>query len=185
MILRALVTVSVGVLLAGVARSAHGQAIVAQEPGAVITEPTHQAQAKTPPAGSHTTDSLRYDFGALRVETHWGDSKIVRGADGTALGTLGLFRSLDLEKVVGRSPVATAEARIYKINYRQGMLIGSIGAAAFLSGIVLSNKAANNASTPILIVAGGLATFWGGQHLNKAFTALSRSIWWYNRDLPR
>jgi hypothetical protein len=86
---------------------------------------------------------------------------------------------------VATSPVAASEARIYKINYRQGMIIGVIGSTAFLSGIVLSNKSANNASTPILIVAGGLATFWGGQHLNKAFTALSRSIWWYNRDLAR
>jgi hypothetical protein len=35
-------------------------------------------------------------------------------------------------------------------------------------------------------VAGGTVLMvYGGVQLNKALTALSRSIWWYNRDLQR
>jgi hypothetical protein len=104
---------------------------------------------------------------------------------GKVLGTLGLFRSLDIEQVVARSPVAASEARIYKINYRQGEIVGSIGVTAFIAGLFLSGNTHYNASTPILIIAGAAATLWGGQHLNTAFTALSRAVWWYNRDLPR
>jgi hypothetical protein len=41
---------------------------------------------------------------------------------------------------------------------------------------------ANNASTPIIIVAGAGAIGWGLQHINNGYAALSKALWWYNRD---
>ena len=145
-----------------------------------LREPTRAVRAPVSRA-----ELPAYDASALRVETHIAHSRVLQGAEGKELGKLGLFRSLDIEQVVSRSPVAAAEARVYKINYMQGQIAALAGVAALASGIVLSSNGANNASTPILIVGGGIATLWGAQHLNTAFRALSRSIWWYNRELPR
>jgi hypothetical protein len=35
------------------------------------------------------------------------------------------------------------------------------------------------------VAAGTFMIVYGGVQLNKAFSALARSIWWYNRDLGR
>jgi hypothetical protein len=43
----------------------------------------------------------------------------------------------------------------------------------------------SNAASPILIIGGVGAMGWGAQHLNTAVAALSRSLWYYNRDVAR
>ena len=130
-------------------------------------------------------DSTRYDGQALRYESYWGNARIIRGADGPLVGTAGWFRSFDVEKLVAGSAPARAEARVYKSNSFRASVVGSIGATAAVVGVALSANNSNNASTPILIIGGLGALAWGAQHLNIAFSALSRSLWWYNRDLGR
>lgn len=138
------------------------------------------------PAGAQSSDSTRgYDGLALRYESSWGSARIIRGADGPIVGTVGWFRSFDVEKLVAASPPALAEARVYKSNNFRGSVVGSLGAAAAVVGIVVAANNNNNASTPILIIGGFGAMAWGAQHLNTSFAALSRSLWWYNRDLAR
>lgn len=136
-------------------------------------------------ADAQSTDSTRrYEGEALRFESYWGNAKIIRGADGPVVGTAGWFRSFDVEQVVAASPAARAEARVFKTNNFRGSLVGSIGAVATVVGIVVASKG-SNAASPILIIGGVGAMGWGAQHLNKATAALSRSLWWYNRDLVR
>ena len=130
-------------------------------------------------------DSTRYDGQALRYESYWGSARIIRGADGPLVGTAGWFRSFDVEKLVATSAPARAEARVYRSNSFRASVVGSIGATAAVVGVALSANNSNNASTPILIIGGLGAMAWGAQHLNIAFSALSRSLWWYNRDLAR
>ena len=134
-------------------------------------------------AGAQRTDSARYDGQALRYESSWGNARIIRGADGPLVGTAGWFRSFDVERLVATSAPARAEARVYKTNVFRGSVIGSIGAAATAVGIVVTANGSSNASSPILIIGGVGAMLWGAQHFNIAFSALSRSLWWYNRDL--
>jgi hypothetical protein len=50
-------------------------------------------------------------------------------------------------------------------------------------GIVVASNNSNNASSPILIIAGVGGIGWGLQHINFSYGALSRALWWYNRDL--
>jgi len=41
-----------------------------------------------------------YETRALRIEGHHGDTRIVRGADGNVVGTIGIFRGINVEELV-------------------------------------------------------------------------------------
>jgi hypothetical protein len=138
------------------------------------------------PAGAQSSDSARaYNGQALRYESYWGNATIIRGADGPVVGTAGWFRSFDVEKLVAVSPSAQAEARRYNTNNFRGSIVGSIGAAATLIGVVVTANSSNNASSPILIIGGVGAMAWSAQQFKTASGALSRSLWFYNRDVAR
>ena len=135
-------------------------------------------------AEAQSADSTRRYDQALRFESSWGNAKIIRGADGPVVGTAGWFRGFDVEQVVAASPSARAEARVFKTNNFRGSVVGVVGAVATVVGVVVASKG-SNAASPILIIGGVGAMGWGARHLNKATAALSRSLWWYNRDLVR
>jgi len=90
-----------------------------------------------------------------------------------------------VEKVVAASPPARAEARVYKSNSFRASVVGTLGATTTVVGAVLAANGSNNAATPILIIGGVGAMVWGAQQFHTAFSALSRSLWWYNRDVVR
>ena len=138
------------------------------------------------PAAAQSNDSTRsYDGQALRYESYWGNARIIRGADGPVVGTAGWFRSFDVEKLVAPSPSALIEARRYNTNNFRGSVVGSIGAATTLIGILVTANSSNNASSPMLIIAGVGTMAWSAQHFRIAYSALSRSLWWYNRDVAQ
>jgi hypothetical protein len=140
----------------------------------------------TTTAGAQTNEpSHGYDGRALRYESYLGRGRIIRGADGPLIGTVGWFSSFDVEKLVATSPSARAEARVYKTNNLRGSVVTSIGAAATVIGVAVTANRSNNASSPILIIGGLGAVAWGAQHFRIAYSALSRSLWWYNRDVTR
>lgn len=139
--------------------------------------PTHN----TPERAVDSTHS--YDAQALRFESNWGNVRIIRGANGTVLGTAGWFRDFDVEKLLASSPQAAAEARVYRTNNFRGSVIGGIGALTTVTGILITANSRNDASSPVMIIGGMGAMVWGVQHLNKSYSALSRALWWYNRDL--
>jgi hypothetical protein len=137
-------------------------------------------------AGAQSRDSSRaYDSQALRYEASWGNARIIRGADGPLVGTAGWFRDFDVEKLVASSPGARAEARVYKSNSYRASIVAPIGALATLVGVVVTANGASNAASPMLIIAGVGAMAWSAQHFHIAASALSRSLWWYNRDQAR
>jgi hypothetical protein len=131
-------------------------------------------------------DSSRaYDTQALRFESRWGSADIIRGGKGPVVGTVGWFRDSGIEKLLESSPQAVIEAREFKSENFRGSLIGGLGAVTVVTGAIITSNSSNNASSPILIVAGAGAMFWGAQQLNRGFSALSRALWYYNRDLKR
>jgi hypothetical protein len=147
---------------------------------------TTGAVATITPARAQSNDSTRgYDGQALRFESSWGSGKVIRGADGPVIANIGWFRSFDVEKLVAASPPARAEASIYKTNNFRGSVVATVGAAAAAIGVMVATNSSNNASSPMLIIGGVGAMAWGAQHFNAAYSALSRSLWWYNRDLAR
>jgi len=132
------------------------------------------------------TDSAHsYDAHALRFESSWGTVRIIRGADGQLVGTGGWFRDIQLEKLVAGSPSALSQARLYEKNNFRGSLVGTVGAVTSAVGLVLTTNSSNSAASPALIIGGVGAMVWGFQHVNMSYSALSRALWWYNRDLPR
>ncbi|MFL5478451.1 MAG: hypothetical protein ACJ79X_05495 [Gemmatimonadaceae bacterium] len=136
--------------------------------------------------GSAAADSARAaDALPLRFETSWGSADIIRGADGPVLGTVGWFRGFDVEKLVESSPRAVTEARRFQTANFRGSLVSSIGAATVGIGILVAGSNANNASTPIIIIAGAGAIGWGLQHINTGYAALSKALWWYNQEQAR
>ena len=150
---------------------------------------TASVPAAPRPAGNAaelSTDSTRtYEASALRFETNWGTVSLIRGADGPVVGTLGWFRDFDLPQLLAASPSAVADARVFQANNFRGSVIRAIGATTALIGVVVAANNSNNAASPVLIIGGAGAMVWGVQHLSMSYSALSRALWWYNRDLKR
>jgi len=141
---------------------------------------TPAPSSRPPTAG----DSTRVpNTGALRYESSWGSADIIRGADGPVVGTVGWFRGFDVSKLVESSPRAVAEARNFQTNNFRGSLVSTLGTATMVIGVVVSANSSNNAASPILIIGGAGAIGWGLQHINIGYRALSKALWWYNKDL--
>jgi hypothetical protein len=139
--------------------------------------------ASIPVRGTIAPDSTRgYDTRALRFETNWGNVKIIRGAGDTVVGTSGWFRDYNLEKLLAASPRAVAQVRDYETQNFRGSLVGGLGALTTVIGVVIAANGSNDASSPILVIGGVSAIVWGAQHLSMSYSALSRAIWWFNRD---
>lgn len=131
-----------------------------------------------------TAQEGSYDENALRVDQHRGTISIVRGVSETVVVRIGAFRPVDVTRIVSPSANAVAEAKIFERDYRPGTWIASLGFATLGAAIGSSRIAnVNQAITNGLTIGGmGLITY-GGWRLSNAYRALSKSIWWYNRDL--
>jgi hypothetical protein len=172
----------------GISAMLFGSAVSAQgTKAAQATVPTkNPAPAITSNRAAVTSDSAHtYDTDALRYESRWGSADIKRGSSGTVIGTVGWFRDYDVEKLVANSPNAVAEARSFKTDNFRGSLGTSVGALTFVTGLAVASNSSNNAASPILIIAGAGGVAWGVYHLQLGYSALSRALWWYNRDLTR
>jgi hypothetical protein len=101
------------------------------------------------------------------------------------VGTAGWFRDPGLEALVATSPRALADVKDFKTNNFRGSLVGGVGAAATVVGVLVAANRSNNASSPIIVIAGVSAMVWGAQHLSMSYAALSKAMWWYNRDATR
>ena len=132
-----------------------------------------------------TAQDGSYDEKALRLEDHFG-VQIVRGAQGVVVGKVGLFRGIDVSAVVSPSPNAVAEAKAFQHDYTPGMLLAAAGIVTMGAAIGASriNGVSQFIPTGITILSVGLLSY-GASRLEHAYQALSKSIWWYNRDLVK
>jgi hypothetical protein len=168
-------------LIAGATAKAGAQ--VRNREGAASVPATANSSGSVP--GQATDSSRTYGAAALRFETRWGNVSIIRGADGPVVGTLGWFRDFDLTQLLATSPPAVADARVFETNNFRGSVVGAIGATTALIGVVVAANSSNNAASPVLVIGGVGAMVWGAQHLSMSYSALSRALWWYNRDLKK
>src|ERR1700674_1490765 len=173
------------VLIAGVGAKAGAQAS-AQVKRTEEASPGPASPTSSRSVSERATDSTHtYAAGALRFETSWGNVNIIRGADGPVVGALGWFRDFDLTQLLASSPSAVADARVFQTNNSRGSAVGAVGATTTLIGVLVAANSSNNAASPVLIIGGVGAMVWGAQHLSMSYSALSRALWWYNRDLKR
>lgn len=136
--------------------------------------------------GQEQTGRDQYDAQAIRIETRWGNRFLVRGRDGTLIGKIG-SRGFDFPSALAASPTAAREAAEFvRVNRRANTLL-AIGILAWGVGGGVAQIDDIDAAVAIpawtAVAAGTVLMVYGGVQLNKALTALSRSIWWYNRDL--
>jgi hypothetical protein len=127
-----------------------------------------------------------YDGSALRLDVRFGDIRIVRGADGQVLGKVGVIGGADVTKIVAGSPQAVTEAREFQSNYGPGVATLGLGLVALGASVGVSHihDVNRGITTGLTLATVGLITY-GGQRLQRAYNALARSLWWYNRDLTR
>ena len=133
-----------------------------------------------------TAQGGSYDENALRIDKNQGTITIVRGVSETVVVRIGTVRSVDVARIVSPSANAVAEAKKFEHDYRPGTWIASLGIATLGAAIGSARIADLNLAIPtgLTITGVGLITY-GGNRMGNALRALSRSIWWYNRDLVK
>jgi hypothetical protein len=132
------------------------------------------------PALGQEASACTYDTCALRVE----GARILRGAEGTPAGRWGLFQTPDLTYLVQSSERATEHARIFEQTAPTAQWLGLAGALLLVAPRWETDRNVTSLELGAVIAGAGLSIY--GTHLQvRAQRALSRAIWWYNRDLPR
>lgn len=127
-----------------------------------------------------------YDENALRIESRLGDLQIVRGTSSTVVARAGVFRGLRVANLVSSSEHALAEAKVFERDYNPGTYMAAAGIALLGAAIGAARiPDLNNGITSGLIASSALLIGFGGSKLESAYRALSKAIWWYNRDLKR
>ena len=127
-----------------------------------------------------------YDENALRVESRQGNLQILRGIDGKVAARGGIFHGPDLSDLVIQSDSALAEAKVFERDYQPGQWLAGLGIATLGAAIGASRI---NDINPVIQVGLTATSFvsiaYGAKRLHSAYGALSKAIWWYNRDLKR
>lgn len=127
-----------------------------------------------------------YDDNALRVESRRGDLQIVRGAQGTVVARAGVFHGPRIAILLSQSDSALAEAKVFERDYGPGQYLAALGIATLGAAIGASRIPNINQVIPTgLTIASVSLITYGGTRLESAYRALSKAIWWYNRDLKR
>ena len=127
-----------------------------------------------------------YDQNALRVESIRGELQILRGAQGIVVAHSGIFHGPRLASLVTQSDSALAEAKIFERDYQPGQYIAGLGIAMMGAAIGVSRIPGINTLIPGgLTVASFALIVYGAGRLESAYRALSRAIWFYNRELKR
>jgi hypothetical protein len=122
-----------------------------------------------------------YDTCALRIE----GTRVVAGREGAAVATLRAFRTPRLEDRFAVSDSAAAHYVRFADNYVAGNVWSMVGGGALGLAYAASNDDASTTLIAGSIAVGIVASLVGGNKVRKAQAALSRAVWWYNRDLPR
>jgi hypothetical protein len=144
--------------------------------------PCASLHAQTPPPAQCTYDSC-----GLRFEPGFFGSRIVRGVQGETAAKIGFFNS-NIERIVQGSDSATRLARSFREQHITGTTVGIIGGALATVSILQLDPWDDGGDNDLAVagaIAGGVISLVGAAIEVKAGRALSRAIWWYNRELSR
>ena len=122
---------------------------------------------------------------AIRIERSLFGERLVRGAVGERVSTLGLFGGgVDL---LLDADSAKLHAQSYVWNVKRSALLGGAGAVAL--GVASSTRAFQSGRVTngevVAVVAGAVALAISVPFQLRARRELARAIWWYNGALPR
>jgi hypothetical protein len=144
------------------------------------------AQLLTLGATAMSAQDSSYDDNALRIESHLGTLQIVRGIRGTVVARTGVLHGPRVANLVVQSDSALAEAKIFERDYQPGEIAAALGIAMLGAGIGATHIPHINSVIPsALTTVSAILIVYGGTKLESAYRALSKAIWWYNRDLKK
>ena len=163
----------------GASRSALGVVAIAT----LVARPM-SAQSSPAAAGPQPCS---YDACALRVERGWFSERIVQGSTGTRVATLNAFGPT-IVPLVQRSDSAVAQARNFQRDRRRGTVLTLAGLTMYIVAAANSHFFDGNLPSPTdaqwAAMGGGLVLTLVGAHFElRAERALSRALWWNNREL--
>jgi hypothetical protein len=148
------------------------------------------AQPANAPAGVTAAPACTYDACALRLER----TAILRGAGGAPVGRLGTFGAPALTPLVAGSDSAARHAAVFDREYGTGKKLLHGGAVVALVPLTIllhrtrdldRDVTAGDWALLAAAVPGLAVEIWGARKVERSLKALSRAVWWYNRDLPR
>jgi hypothetical protein len=142
----------------------------------MVAAPAAAVHGQAPQPCTWDTCALRIQAPSLTTPM-----RLVRGSDNEEVVRLGLMQPA-VAPWVSLSDSAVAYARIYDVQFDRGSIISLTGTViAIAAPILMEGTMQKIAFTGVGIgfsVVGGMVT-------NRANEALSRSVWWYNRELAR
>ena len=122
-----------------------------------------------------------YSQCALRVELGFFSTRLVRGNTGERVARLGWFGT-GVDILLAASDSAAHHARQYQSRRRTGDALGWVGGVLTLAAIWTTDDAVDGS---LLIISGIVFELASLPFQFGARRSLDRSVWWYNRDLPR
>lgn len=151
-----------------------------------VTRVLFVAQLLITGASAMAAQEPSYDESALRVESRQGNLRIVRGVEGTVVSRAGMFHGPKVASLVMRSDSALAEAKVFERDYQPGQWLAALGIATL--GAAIGSYRIHDINPFIqvgLTATSFTAIGFGAKKLDRAYRALSKAVWWYNRDLKR
>jgi hypothetical protein len=135
----------------------------------------------SPVIGQEPRATCVYDECSLRLE----GTRIVRGRTQQA-GRVGLLSAVSIVPlIVPSSDSGLAYASTFDHIYSRAARVTFIGTLLTAAGgAILAKERSVGVAVPIL-ATGGIAALWGLPKLRRADEALSRAIWWNNREIGR
>jgi hypothetical protein len=141
------------------------------------------AVATAIPAPTAAQEACTYETCGLRIRapSFSAPRALVRGSDGVEVARLGLMEPA-IAPLVQLSDSAVAHARVYDVLNDRGSIITIVGTVLSIGAPIVFRETGQKIG---FAVAGIGITVYGGMVSNQAQEALSRAIWWYNRELAR
>lgn len=139
------------------------------------------APAPTAAQAASRTEPCAYDACALRL---W-ETDLLEGRDGERVGGFGFFRPPAARELLEASDSAAWYLDRVEETYTSGRVIWFIGQVASLAGLVMYFSADPGVQEGGLAAqtAGFLVISLGERRVTRAREAMSRAVWWYNRDV--
>ena len=142
--------------------------------------------ASTSSAQAPAVPSCTYDECALRLE----GARVVSGISGLQVSRVGMFGARGLDSLMRRSDSATVYARRFSTRQGRATVLGLVSAAAAFGYITAVGHAVewgdSRAVSPEVYGVASIAfALIGAFEQSRARTALSRALWWHNRELQR
>lgn len=131
--------------------------------------------------GPTVEQECAYDTCALRL---W-DADLLEGQKGESVAQFGFFRPPAARELFASSDSATWYLDVVEETYTSGRVLWFAGQVVSVAGLVMSfNSDPDVQHRGFGAQAAGFMVVWLGQRrVTRAREAMSRAVWWYNRDV--